>query len=444
LKASLRFFVKNDLQNLKIVLSERRFRRYFYAKNDPMEKIFTRFGMKLLFFLAGLAAATAQNEQVGLVYRDDLAGLEGVEVHCAACPEANVWTNADGLFSFEGLFPNTYYAFVPKKDGDDSEGLTVLDLCVLRRHILGLDFIEDPNRLRAADVNLTNTVTTLDLVLIVMVILEETSGFSDTDSWTFEPPLIQLNDLTGEPLGFLGIKMGDVIREEEVSLADVHPEFSFPLIPADAPGPVTAAVKVKNFAQIEALQFSLAWDPNVLHLNSVTSPSLPGFLPANFHQPAPGRLNVWWLDMSVQPLWLPDEAELLTLDFTVLTPSPPVQLGLDPDGIPFQVVADGCQLVETAPVLTVVEAPPPVRIELTDNPSLPGQLVRFRVQSDRALELRGALMDISGRVLAEWEQNIPEGTTELVQQAPQAPGVYFLRMWAPGAGVQVIKWVVGG
>ncbi len=136
-------------------------------------------------------------------------------------------TACDGDYEGEVMFMGTDYVITPMKDDSIVNGVTTFDLVILRKHILGDDIINDPYKLIAADVNGSNSVSTLDLVNIRKVILNINDGFSVPD-WRFIPadyvfpnpsnpwmPLfpesIQLQQLPPVlDVDFVGVKVGDL------------------------------------------------------------------------------------------------------------------------------------------------------------------------------------------------------------------------------------------
>jgi hypothetical protein len=65
--------------------------------------------------------------------------------------------------------------------------VTVLDILLIRRHILGGEELPKPYNWVAADVNNSGTITTLDLIQIQRVILGISDRFGDVPSWRFVP-----------------------------------------------------------------------------------------------------------------------------------------------------------------------------------------------------------------------------------------------------------------
>lgn len=83
--------------------------------------------------------------------------------------------------------PNFTINFVAEKDGDDDNGVNVLDLIAISSHILGIAPLATPYAIIAADANKSNSVTTFDLVETRKLILEVYSEFPNNTSWRFFP-----------------------------------------------------------------------------------------------------------------------------------------------------------------------------------------------------------------------------------------------------------------
>ena len=100
---------------------------------------------------------------------------------------------------------------------------------MITQHILGLNQLDSPYKIIAADANNSQTVTTLDVVEIRKVVLQIATSFTNNTSWRFVdanyafpnannpfgssfPELININNLNGEinDADFVAIKVGDV------------------------------------------------------------------------------------------------------------------------------------------------------------------------------------------------------------------------------------------
>lgn len=132
----------------------------------------------------------------GLVMNDDGEPLSNVSVQLLGQKGESFSTTTDlqGLYTFDEVTLGDTYLVVPSKTDDSGNGLSVLDLIQIRKHILNLDALDTPYKMLAADVNASNSISTIDLILIQKVILKVDPNFSEVDPWLFLPGDIQFVD----------------------------------------------------------------------------------------------------------------------------------------------------------------------------------------------------------------------------------------------------------
>ncbi len=121
------------------------------------------------------------------------------------------------------------YTLLPEKDINPTNGITTLDVVLIRQHVLGLQILNSPYKLIAADINNSGTVTTSDVVFLRRVLLGLDASFLNNKSWRFVdanfefpnpqnpfesgfPEFININDLSAdvEDADFVAVKIGDV------------------------------------------------------------------------------------------------------------------------------------------------------------------------------------------------------------------------------------------
>jgi len=134
---------------------------------------------------------------------------------------------SDGSYAFENNVMGYDYSVRAKRDGDDANGVSTLDLVLISRHILSIKTLDSPYKIIAADANADLTLSTIDLVILKKLILGSIEDFPNTDSWVFldkeftfvqemSPwPFMEMNmvlDLDRDMMqeNFIGIKVGDV------------------------------------------------------------------------------------------------------------------------------------------------------------------------------------------------------------------------------------------
>jgi hypothetical protein len=165
----------------------------------------------------------------GVVEKEDGTGIAEVELMVNDPADPLAFTDAAGQFALDSLEEGGDYSLMARKDTDPLNGVTTYDMVLLARHILGVQLLDSPYKIIAADVNRSNSVTTVDLVELRKLVLYLESDFSNNTSWRFVdgayvfpnpanpfetpfPEAIHLNDLTPglPPVSFIAIKVGDV------------------------------------------------------------------------------------------------------------------------------------------------------------------------------------------------------------------------------------------
>jgi hypothetical protein len=95
-------------------------------------------------------------------------------------------TNNQGLYSFLNAVPIAAdVTITPIKDIDHANGVDMLDVLKVQRHILGLEPIDNPYRQIAADVNNTRSITSSDIVEMRKLILGSYTSLPAVGSWRF-------------------------------------------------------------------------------------------------------------------------------------------------------------------------------------------------------------------------------------------------------------------
>jgi hypothetical protein len=162
----------------------------------------------------------------GLITTEDNNLVSGVEVNLNAA--GKMITAADGGYFFHGLSLGGDYTVAPKKDAGFLNGVSTYDLVLINRHILGLQLLDSPYKMIAADANNSGSITTLDLIQLRKLILNVDAQLPNTSSWRFIPSsfrfpnpsnpwatsfpeVLNINNITGSINGdFVAIKVGDV------------------------------------------------------------------------------------------------------------------------------------------------------------------------------------------------------------------------------------------
>jgi hypothetical protein len=155
--------------------------------------------------------------------------VENVEVSLSGNASATRMTGSAGSYVFTGLTPNYDYSVTPSLDAQPLNGVSTFDLVLISKHILGVQLLDSPYKLIAADVNNSGSITTFDMVTLRKVILNLEPSFPNNTSWRFIPKdykfrnpanpfaenfpeVLNFNDITEEAFvaNYYAIKVGDV------------------------------------------------------------------------------------------------------------------------------------------------------------------------------------------------------------------------------------------
>ncbi|MEZ4964946.1 MAG: proprotein convertase P-domain-containing protein [Saprospiraceae bacterium] len=158
-------------------------------------------------------------------------GVEDANVNLQA-GTVNLFDMSDdqGAYIFNNSVPNnSNYTVTPTKDDNPLNGVSTYDLVLISKHILGLEPLNSPYKMIAADANKSNSITTFDIVEIRKLILGIYNELPNNTSWRFVdkgfvfpqpsnpfattfPETKSVAGVTVDQLAddFYGVKVGDV------------------------------------------------------------------------------------------------------------------------------------------------------------------------------------------------------------------------------------------
>jgi hypothetical protein len=213
----------------------------------------------------------------------DSETVEGVEVSLSGQASMNQATGSNGAFSFANLQTGYDYTVTPQLDVLPLNGVSTFDLVLISKHILGVQPLNSPYKMVAADVNNSKTITTQDLIALRRLILSVDTDFANNTSWRFIPAnysfpvptnpwfeqfpeVANLNDL---PAGttvadFVGVKIGDVNASAQANLTSIEERdmqglFAFQVADVEmtAGNEYTVAFTAADLAKVQGYQATL-------------------------------------------------------------------------------------------------------------------------------------------------------------------------------------------
>ena len=166
---------------------------------------------------------------VGLIADEESNPTVNAEVSVSGMHTGTMTTTANGTYAFNNIAEGSDITVTPYKDIDHAENVSTFDLIIIARHILGVEPLDSPYKMIAADVNSSRSITTLDLIQLRKFILRIDVEFANNTSWRFVdksyvfpdptnpwaetfPEIINYNNLDRNVLDadFVAVKIGDV------------------------------------------------------------------------------------------------------------------------------------------------------------------------------------------------------------------------------------------
>lgn len=233
----------------------------------------------------------------GTITTEQDEALEGVEVILGGAETAATLTSADGVYDFPQNLNMGSYSITPQYDLPfPGSGISTFDLVLIARHILGIELLDSPYKLIAADVNLSGTITVLDIIELLGFVTGEYSEFPVNDFWRFIDARYDFPDPTNPwteefpeigwlpdvidgqyVVDFIGVPTGDVNGSsaglDSPDEADRNTNGVFTISTEDIQVKAGRSYKVdftaEDLAKIEGYQFTLAFDPSILEFTDI-------------------------------------------------------------------------------------------------------------------------------------------------------------------------------
>ena len=224
----------------------------------------------------------------GSIFTETLESVDDVEVRLGGTV-LEEFTDTNGEYAFPDMPKGGDYIINPYSNANPLNGVSTLDIVEIQRHILGMEALDSPYKIIAADINNDNTLSTIDLLELRKLILGVYDELPDNDSWRFvdndfsflndENPLheqftedYEIYDLQEDMfIDFVAVKVGDVNNSAVSSMKNARP---------DARNNATIELEIEDFSYqagelisvpftinnkaIDGYQMSLAFDNTAL------------------------------------------------------------------------------------------------------------------------------------------------------------------------------------
>lgn len=404
---------------------------------------------------APIEAYTGSGILAGHIQTEYKMPVDGVVVHRMSADTAHQLSNILGEYLFVEETMQSTYLIEPEADNNWMKGITISDLHLLKKYLMGIAELDSPYKMLAADLDASRSITEADLDLLWTLFLYQATELDSTTSWRFVPEAyvfpdttdpwleeipnsILLEDLQAprNDLNFVAVKMGDL--DESISLESTEARstgipFVFQLPDLElTPGSTQRLDFIaRDLDRIDAYQMSLAFDPDQLEVVRIVD----GLVSTkNFgHQDLRSGLihTAWHRPVDRNRATSPSEV-LFSLELRAKTN---LQLRdalrITPRGLPAKAIGPGAELYDIA---LVFETPTSVErtfsvMQNTPNPFQEQTQIRYHLPEAAGVHLR--ITDVNGRILREIRTEGIAGENVLnLSRNNLVPGVLFYTLTA--------------
>lgn len=225
-------------------------------------------------------------------------------------------TDEEGNLLISPLSPNENYLIRPYKNNNHLNGISTFDLVLIHKHILGVNLLDSPYKLIAADINGSGNISSFDVVLLREVItgnefLEKSWRFIDA-SYEFPymenpwiEPLPETISVETPSMGilddvnFIGVKIGDVNQSVGPNITNTEERSSPTSWTIHSSQTIENELVNLDFTAdlegIEGYQFTLEFDPSALEFVRIEE-GLAGEENFNTRQAKEGVIMTSWID----------------------------------------------------------------------------------------------------------------------------------------------------
>jgi len=257
-------------------------------------------------------------------------------------------TDANGNYTYE-VMPGSEVYVQPAKplNNVNTNGITTLDIAMIRRHIFTITPLNNPYKIIAADVNRSESVSALDIPAIRSVILGVQNDFGNL-LWKFVPQSASFAD-PNDPfpydtlihipsasnmndLDFVALKLGDVNDTWDSSIGrqtEANPMLIKINAIEEADNKINIPFSAIDFNQVLGYQFTVKFNPDEFSFTGLKSN--PYNIHYSAHEAKNGYITFAWDNPSGKALLIENGTTLMNLQFEAIgeNSAPKISIGSD-------------------------------------------------------------------------------------------------------------------
>ncbi|MCC6461621.1 MAG: HYR domain-containing protein [Saprospiraceae bacterium] len=396
--------------------------------------------------------------------QDGTSGVQNAAVGLSGATTGTDMSDTDGGYLIAIPYLSGNFSLKPIKNTNKLNGVSSADAQAIQQHLANSNLLPAPFKRIAADVNKSNSISTLDVTLINQALLGNPAALNQITSWRFVPAAyvfpnpnipwgfpenISLTGVSGSVTGqdFKGIKLGDVVSTW-ANPANFGGSGASGLVfgvqdqVLEAGSELVAEFQAGPLEDLNSFQFALDFDAEQLQLlNIETLGGLPLSM-ENFgtYQVEHGEIRVVWA--QAKPLHLHEAAPAFRLHFQALASGARLSevLQLNEDAIPARVynsafAESGVALHFTSLTNTqqdVSEAI--VQLDNRPNPFTGVTTLQFLLPQAGEAELR--VHDAAGRLVFSHKKYYAAGQHQETLRLDAASGMLMAELRTPFGAVR--------
>lgn len=365
---------------------------------------------------------------------DDVSGVKDANVKLTGSATANDLTDINGDFLIVTTQTSGSFTLKPTKNINKFNGVTTADATAIQQHVTQINPITDPYKLVCADVNKSNSISTLDAVLITQALLGNPAANAIFNtSWRFVPTS---HTMQMPPWGFpeqrtytnisapqtdqdfVGMKIGDVtaVYANPANFGKGEP---FVLRAKEQPLKTGETLNIGFTADqsddLAAFQFALAFDPAQLQFVAIEPAGGLPLTAEHFgtYNTVEGEIRAVWSQAT--GLRVEEAAPVFYLRFTALQSGAKLSEVLQLDETILSALAYTGKLAESKVELAFSEATSTIdpeavsalHMQVRPNPFQEETTITFTMPAAGEAQLR--VLDINGREILRINNTYPAG-----------------------------------
>ena len=200
-----------------------------------------------------------------------------------------------GQYVFPVMPLGGQYEVKPLLDVEPANGVSTIDLIQIQKHLLGIQTFDTPYKYVAADANNSGSVSAVDILELKKLILGKIDELPNNTSWRFIDEQYQWTDINNPlaedfaesylispfaenmtDINFVGVKVGDLNEsaqlfggEEDILTGRSEMKLQIDRPDVSQSGLTTLVVSAEDLGNIDAVQFTLAWDQSAIEVLEV-------------------------------------------------------------------------------------------------------------------------------------------------------------------------------